>query len=187
MGNGQNIIDKILSDANIEATEIINKAKAEAQEVIEAAKIKSDKETAAIMEIAKEEAAKTLSKEISSNEMLAKKMLLQEKQNLISEVIIEAREKLYSLTETEYKVIVIAMLEKAAVGKDSEVILSSKDRNVLSEEISKRGYKISAEEREIEGGFIVKKGDIEYNYSFDSIISVEKEEIERLAAQALFN
>ena len=186
MSNGQNIIDKILADANAEAVEILAKAKASADEVIEKAKLKADKETAASMVIAKEEADKAEAKEISSKEMLAKKMLLQEKQSLISEVIDEAKKKLSSLTETEYKVILIAMLEKAGVEKDSEIVLSKEDNINFSKELSKRGYKISDEVREIQGGFVVKNGDIEYNYSFESIISVEKEDIEQLTAQILF-
>ena len=36
------------------------------------------------------------------------------------------------------------------------------------------------------GGFIVKNGDIEYNYSFESIITVEKEAIRQAAAEILF-
>ena len=48
------------------------------------------------------------------------------------------------------------------------------------------GYKVSDETRDIEGGFVVKNGDIEYNYSFKSIITVEREDILQLAAGILF-
>lgn len=186
MGNGQNIIDKILSDADTDAKAIIDEANKEADERINTAKAKAEKETAKLMAIAEEDAKKASSKEISSAQMTAKKMILAAKQEVISEVIKEAKEKLLTLSATEYKVIIIGMLERANVDKKSEVILSQKDKDAFGQELSQRGYKVSDEVREIEGGFIVKNGDIEYNYSFESIISVEKEDIEQLTAQILF-
>lgn len=47
-------------------------------------------------------------------------------------------------------------------------------------------FTLSAQTADISGGFIVKNGDIEYNYSFESIITVEKEEIQQIAAKILF-
>ncbi|MEA4816842.1 MAG: V-type ATP synthase subunit E [Lachnospiraceae bacterium] len=185
-GSGQNIIDKILADAKAQAKEITNAAKADYDTTVGMAKQKAEKETSAALKIAQDEAAKAASKEISAAEMQAKKMILEQKQACLEEVISIAKEKLKSLSDDEYKVILFSMLDKAIANKGSEIIFSAKDKANLQKEATAKGFKISDETRNIEGGFIVKKGDIEYNYSFESIISVEKEEIEQIAAEILF-
>ncbi|MDD3570518.1 MAG: V-type ATP synthase subunit E [Lachnospiraceae bacterium] len=185
-GNGQNMIDKILADAKAEAKIITDAATREAEAVLEAAKAKAQKESQALSELAQAEADKAAAKQISSAEMLAKKMILTQKQSTMEEVIEAAKAKLLSLTDVEYKVIIIGMLDKAEIDKDSEIIFSKKDKDSFGKEVASNGYKVSEETRDINGGFIVKKGDIEYNYSFESIISVEKEDIEQIAAGILF-
>lgn len=185
-GSGQNIIDKILADANSQAKEITNAAKTDYDAAIETAKQKADKEMSVALKVAEDEAAKAAAKEISAADMQAKKMILEQKQACLEDVILTAKEKLKSLSDDEYKVILFSMLDKAVKNKDSEIIFSAKDKSILGKEATAKGFKVSNETRNIDGGFIVKKGDIEYNYSFESIISVEKEEIERIAAEILF-
>ena len=185
-GNGENIIDKILADAKAEAKKITDDAQKEAEAVLEVANAKAQKESAALGELAQAEANKAAAKEISSAEMLAKKMILNQKQSILEEVITAAKAKLLSLTDVEYKVIIIGMLDKAEIYKNSEIIFNKKDKDAFGKEIAEKGYNVSDETRDIDGGFIIKKGDIEYNYSFESIISVEKEDIEQIAAEILF-
>ena len=79
---------------------------------------------------------------------------------------------------------ILGMLEKAEKG--DEIIFSEKDREALADVVAAKGFQVSKETREISGGFIVIKGDIEYNYSFEAIMAVEKEEIEQIAAEILF-
>ena len=67
-----------------------------------------------------------------------------------------------------------------------QTIFSSDDRQTFSLKAKEMGLKVSEETRDIDGGFVVKNGDIEYNYSFKSIISVEREDILQLAAGILF-
>ena len=185
-GNGQNMIDKILADAKAEAKIITDAATREAEAVLEAAKAKAQKESQALSELAQAEADKAAAKHLPPAEILAKRMKLTQNQPIMEEVIAEAKAKLLPLTDVEYKVIIIGMLDKAEIDKDSEIIFSKKDKDSFGKEIASNGYKISEETRDINGGFIVKKGDIEYNYSFESIISVEKEDIEQIAAEILF-
>ena len=182
MGNGQNIIDKILSDAKEEAAKIEEAAKKEADKIIAEAQSKADKESLKAREAAKDEADKAVAKEISSAQMRAKQMLLSEKQQCIEEAVKEAEKQLKELSEAEYKVVILNMITTAKKEEGSEIILSSADKEAFGKDIEKLGYKVSDEY----GGFVIKNGDIEYNYSFESIISVEKEEINLTAAKILF-
>lgn len=185
MDNGQNLIDKILADANAQAEEIKKAAKEEAEQIIAAAKAKASKEKAAADKITVLEAEKAASKELSAADMQAKKLILAEKQKCIEEVIAETEKKLASLKGEEYKNVILKMIKNADC-KDSEIIFSGKDKTELQKSVEDMGLKVSDETRDIDGGFVVKKGDVEYNYSFKSIITVEREEIQQIAAGILF-
>lgn len=78
------------------------------------------------------------------------------------------------------------MITTAKKEEGNEIILSSADKEAFGKDIENLGYKVSDECRDVNGGFVIKNGDIEYNYSFESIISVEKEEINLTAAKILF-
>ena len=52
--------------------------------------------------------------------------------------------------------------------------------------LAEQNVAVSEETRELEGGFIVKKGEIAYNYSFEAILTVETENIEQISAEILF-
>ncbi|MCI1931670.1 MAG: V-type ATP synthase subunit E [Clostridia bacterium] len=185
MDNGQNLINKILADANAQADEIKKTAQKEAEQIIAAAEAKAAKEKAAADKITNLEAEKAASKEISGADMQAKKLILAEKQKCIEEVIAEAEKKLASLKGEKYKNVILKMIKNADC-KDSEIIFSENDKATLQKDVEDMGLKVSDETRDIEGGFVVKKGDIEYNYSFKSIITVEREEIQQIAAGILF-
>lgn len=185
MGNEQKIKDKIISDANEEAKKIMAQAKKESDIIINSANEKAQKELASYRKQAEDDADKAAAKEISGAEMAAKKQILAKKQQLLEEVIEQARQKLLNLSDKEYKDVIFNMISNAEEG--NEIIFSKKDKERLSSFLEKKGINVSDETRNISGGFIVKKGDIEYNYSFESIIAVEKEYIEQIAAEILFN
>lgn len=186
MGNEQKMIDRIIADAKQEAQEILDKAKSEADLKVNSANEKAEKEMASYTKLAEAEAEKAASKEISGAYMEAKKQILSKKQEILEEVILEAKNKLLNLKDNEYEEIILNMIEKSCTD-DSEIVLSKKDKKTLKDVLSKKGIKVSDETRDITGGFIVKKGDIEYNYSFEAIIAVEHEYIEQIAAEILFN
>ncbi len=184
MGNEQKIIEKIIADAETEKAKILGEAETQANKVIKKAEELAKKEMEASSKLAKIEAEKAASKEISGAVMEAKKRVLTAKQQCMEATITKAKEKLLSLSGKDYEKTILAMLAKAEKGE--EIIFSKKDRDVLADVVAAKGFQVSKETREISGGFIVKKGEIEYNYSFEAIMAVEKEEIEQIAAEILF-
>ena len=81
---------------------------------------------------------------------------------------------------------IVTMINTAEKGE--EVIFSQKDKQneMLMAKMAENQVTVSNETRPLDGGFIVKKGEIEYNYSFEAILTVEKENIEQIAAEILF-
>lgn len=180
------IIDKILEEAEKETQNILAEGKKEADAIIKEAEGKAYKEKEVFRKRAEEEARKVHAKEVSGAEMEAKKAILAEKQNILAEVIAEAKKRLENLPDAEYVKVVGSMLDKLDASKGKEILVSAKDKDRLKDIIEEKGLILSAETREIDGGFIVRNGDIEYNYSFEAIIMVDKEEIQLIAAKILF-
>lgn len=186
MNDGKIIIDKILEEAEKETQVILREGKKEADAIIKAAEDKALKEKESFRKRAEAEARKVHAKEVSGAEMEAKKAVLAEKQNILAEVIEEAKKRLENLPDAEYIKVISGMLDRLDTNEGKEIIVSAKDRERLQSAIEEKGLTLSGETREIDGGFIVRNGDIEYNYTFDSIIMVDKEEIQLIAAKILF-
>ena len=181
--NGQGIIDKIIFDAKADAEAVINKAKAEADKIIDDANKKAQKQLNEYKAQAEIDAATVHSKEISAADLQARQSLLKLKQDYIEQCVKSAKEKLENMPFEEYEKTVLLMLSADKNSKDYEVIVSDEK---LKQSLKDAGYKVSDEKRKISRGFILKNGDIEYNYVFDSIMTIEKEEIEQTASSVLF-
>ena len=186
MNDGKIIIDKIIAEAEEAAKAIIAKGQQEADAILKAAQDKVDRELDVYDRNAQAEAEKAAAKEISGAEMQAKKAILETKQNILADVIAEAEKKLLSLDDAEYAKVIGGMLEKVDKKLGTEIIVSAKDASRLAAVVAEKGFVLSDKNSDISGGFIVKNGDIEYNYSFESIITVEKEDIQQIAAKILF-
>lgn len=186
MNDGKFIIDKIIGDADDSVKQILADAKENAQQIIAAAKEKAEKEMAKSDKAVQEEKEKIFSKQISGAEMDAKKAILAQKQAILAEIIKEAEDRLVALNDESYAEVIGQMLDNMDKSLGTEVIVSEKDKARLADVISAKGFTLSDNSADINGGIIIKNGDIEYNYSFGSIIAIEKEEIQQIAAKILF-
>lgn len=186
MNDGKIIIDKIISDAEKVANVTISQAQKEVDALLKAAKDKAHKQLDQMDRDAHSEADRVKSKEISAADMQAKKAILETKQAILAEIIAEAEQRLVSMEDAEYAKVIGGMLGRLDKSLGTEVIVSKKDVARLADVIREKGFVLSEKTADIKGGFIVKNGDIEYNYSFESIITVEKEAIRQTAAEILF-
>ena len=180
MNDGKIIIDKIIAEAEEAAKSILDKAQKEADEILRTGPVD------VFDRYAEDEAGKARAKEISGAEMQAKKAVLEKKQSILADIIAEAEKRLSSLDDAEYAKVIGGMLERLDKSCGTEIIVSRKDQKRLADVIAEKGFTLSEKTGDIGGGFIVKNGDIEYNYSFASIINVEKEEIQQIVAGILF-
>lgn len=186
MNDGKIIIDKIIEKAEAEAQAIRVQGKKQAEAIGQQAQERAKKARILAEKLANTEGEKVSAKEISGAQLKGKIAILEEKQRLLEDVVSEAKKRLETLPDQQYKEVIGAMLQRLEPTYGKEIIVSKADQERLKDVISEKGYILSAENRDITGGFIVKNGDIEYNYSFASIISIEQEEIRQVAAKILF-
>ena len=180
MNDGKIIIDKIIAEAEAAAKASLAKGQKEADAILMAAQEKVNRELDAFDRTAQAEAEKAAAKEVSGAQMKAKKAILETKQEILAETIAEAEKRLLSLEDAEYARVIGGMLKKLDRSLGTEILVSQKDAARLAAVIKENGFTLSDRAADISGGFIVKNGDIEYNYSFESIITVEKEEIQQI-------
>jgi len=186
MNDGKIIIDKIIADAEETVKKITDEAKEAAEATIKSYEDKAAKEKAKNDKIVADEKERVIAKQISSAQMSAKKSVLARKQSILEDVLKEAEKRLNNLSDKEYVKVIGTMLDSIDKNLGTEVIVSSKDRLRIADVISEKGFVLSDKTADIEGGLIIRNGDIEYNYSFNSIITIEKDDIQQIAAKILF-
>ena len=112
MNDGKIIIDRIMAEADKEIEAFMLEGKHEADAIMKAAEEKARREKESYRKKAEEEARKARAKEISGAEMEAKKAILQEKQDILEEIIAEAKKRLENLPDAEYAKVIGGMLER---------------------------------------------------------------------------
>ena len=193
----QSVIDKILADAQAEAERITGEA--EEKESLEQAKLTSQlQEYKRQTEILADRAGKDEKSHIlAAARMEIAGELLAEKRKILDEVFELARRQLKSLPDDEYGKLITKLMLGAVETGDEEVILDKNENridqqfiNMVNQQLcsSKKGnLRLSEEEQDIEGGFILRRGRIKTNVSFDVLLDRARKELEIELAKELFS
>ena len=184
-------IDKITKEieleADKEAASIVSAAEAAAQ----AARDKADKKRQAFISSADEKLSKKLAEENkktqSQCEQAEKLILLETKQFLIEDILRKAKVKLLIQGKEDYFDTLLKLLEKSVQADKGELMLNEKDMGRIPSDFeakanaiaTKKGgtVELSKNTVDIEGGFILKYGNIEINSSFDAIFDENRDEL----------
>ena len=139
----------------------------------------------------------TISRIESAAALQERKIILETKQQMISNIITKARESLANLSDSEFTEIILSMVKKYAHNKAGKILFSASDKNrlpmdfndrmkaVLSEKSEAR-LSVSDEITDLDGGFLLVYGDIEENCFFDALFLAEKETLQDKVNSLLF-
>ncbi|MBM3234952.1 hypothetical protein FJZ31_01505 [Candidatus Poribacteria bacterium] len=194
----EKILARIADDAQKEADRIIERANLNAQEII-----KKAEEAAEILKVesfqrTEEEVAQRKERMVAMARLDFRKRILDEKQRAIDAVFQKAIETLCKLEDDEYRALMKRMLLSGVQTGAEEIILSQRDKtrltpsflNELNEELRNNGQKgnltISQETRQMSGGFVLRRGDIELNSAFESLFESSRDELESEVGRLLF-
>ena len=181
MSNISNLTSKILKDAEERKDSILAKAESEKASIIEKRNKEAKALEAEMIEKAKSEAQTRKERVISGAELKARNEKLKAKQAIIEEVFI--KESILTL----------------GIAGDEKLILNEKGKSLvdntllvdINKELTSKGKKglltISTEVGNFKGGFILEKGGIEINNTFEALVSSLKDELEFEVANELFN
>ncbi|EDT86136.1 V-type ATP synthase subunit E [Clostridium botulinum] len=199
MSNLENLTSKIIEDANKEAEKLLSEAKKEENKIVDEKIKKANKAKEQIIERAKRESKTKAERVISNAHLKVRNNKLEAKQEMINKVFDEAVIKLQNLSKDEYLNFVKSSILSLDIEGDEEIIVSPNDKDkidislmlTLNNQLKAKGkkalLKISNENRNIKGGFILYKNGIEINNSFEALVDSLRDELEQEIIEALFS
>lgn len=193
----EKILKAIETDARANADAILSKANKEAEELIENARADAEKKCSEIAQKSETEVKAVLSRAKSAAMLQERQIILNAKQQMINNMIVNAKNTLINLSDEEYTEVVIRMVKKYAHREAGKIAFSEKDlkrlpkdfnlklQNALTDKVG-ASLTLSEVASKIDGGFLLIYGDIEENCSFDAIFSAAKEELQDKVNTFLF-
>ena len=172
--------DKINSDAEKQAADIIAAAKAEAE--TDAEKIRAD---------AEKKAELIINSGKSSAELLKRDTALKCRRELIEKALITVADTVNAYGDKDYFNFLLTLIKKEKLNGKGEVYLSVKDKvrdiAAFKSELSALNLTLSDTFANINGGFILKYGDIQINGELSALIHEKRDMLTDELNKALFN
>ncbi len=201
------IIDRIKKEAEEKTGEIIAQAEVQAREFQEKSAAEVEAEINTLRDKGKAEINLQQSRKMQLAELRSRQELLAEKQRLMESAFQKAQKKLANLETKEYHEMLKGLILTYPLEGDEEVIISAADERRLTKESLNPHKWIKELNQQLEkrkgrgklklvaqsepgqlrgGGFILKRGKVEANYSFASILSSLRQDLEPEIARILF-
>lgn len=194
--NAEQVVDKILSEANAKAETIVNEAKAGAEQ--KSAELEQEIKDFDVQteQLAKDAADDKLQRMLARARMANAKQLLAAKVNLLDEVFEQAKAAVNTLPDDPYLDLMTKLMKQAVETGDEEVIVGKDEQRINESFISKlnkelgSGFKgnlrLSKQRSDISGGFILSRGKVQINAGTDVLIESLRDTMETELAQTLF-
>ena len=192
----QQVIEKILSDAKAEAAKIGQEARdkqAGEQAGLEQQLGDYRAQTKALAEKAGRDEKLHI---LAAARMQIAKEYLAEKRKILDEVFEQARRRVQSLPDGEYRGLMAHLMLAAVETGEQEVVIGNKEGRIddsLLREVNgklaacgKGNLRLSQQRRNFAGGFILKRGKIKTNVSIDVLLDRARKELEIELAGQLF-
>lgn len=194
--DAENVVAKILADARAEGEKI--KRQAQEKQAAEQAKLDEqlaqyNKQTDALAQKAAEAEKSHL---LAAARMQIAKELLTEKRKILDEVFEQARRQLLNLPDRQYRQVIAGLMVRAVETGNEEVVVDKNEKRIDQELVNqvnqrlagqnKGNLRLSDQRQELGGGFILKRGKIRTNVSFEVLLNQARKELEIELAKELF-
>lgn len=196
MAGLKKIMDEIREEAQAAAQTTVDQAKAEAERLTAEAKQEADQKVQEIQKRNEHQIEEMEERSRSALELERKRALLKAKQQMIEDVLLQAKSKMLSLPAEEYFDTLQKMIVSAAHRNESgSLCFCETDRARLPEDFMEKlaallpeGSKLTLSDRsvDISGGFVLDYDGVEENGSFDAVFSAQKEKLQDEVRAILF-
>ncbi|MFW0861710.1 MAG: V-type ATP synthase subunit E [Dethiobacter sp.] len=199
MSGANKLKEKILAEARSQAADVLADARLKSSEILARSEREAAVKKVSLLEQAAVHAGERRSRAQTIAELDARKAILAAKGSMIEDVLKQALKRLGLLEAKAYQEILFSMLLAASQTGTEEVIVSQSDRarftpefltrvnQALTQQGKKGNLTFSVETSEMYGGFILRNGDVETNNSFDSILGIQRDQLEPEVAAILFS
>lgn len=186
------IIGRIQAEAQAEVEAIRAEGAAKAAEISAAYAAQAEALRAAEAEKARQAADALLERGVRSDAMDKSKAILAAKQACIDEAFALAAKKLAELPREQYIDVLAAMALSAGM-EEGEILFSDADRESIGAQVVEKAnekggrFTLGAETRPMEGGLILKRGDVELNCAFATQLRLLRQTMAADVAAILFS
>lgn len=190
----EKIISTIDEQSNAHTKAARQEAQKSAERILEDARAQAKKDYDLHMSETEERCRRISAAAESASVSVRNKMLLKTRVECIYEAINAAVKKLENLPDDEYFELLRRLIKSNAEEKEGELLLNSRDLkrlppdfiNSVNRDLNSGKLTVCPENADIDGGFILKYGDIEINCSFSAIASSKSDRLKDSAAKVLF-
>ena len=191
----EKITGRIAADASQEIAAIQAEARRQADEIAGRYEAQARRESEDILARGRRAADERVERLASVAQLDARKLELAAKQEMLSKAYDLALEKLVNLPDKEYVSLLADLAVRASSTGREAVIFSQKDRSrygkaVVTQANEKLGdghLTMSEQSRPIQGGLILSDGDVEVNCTFETLVRLQRGEMDREVAKVLFD
>lgn len=191
----EKITGRIAEDAGREIGEINAEARRQADEIMARYEAQAQRESEEILSRGRRNADERVERLASVAQLDARKLELAAKQEMLSKAYDLALEQLVNLPDKEYVDLLADLAVKASSTGREAVIFSQKDRarygkavvTQANEKLGDGHLTMSEQSRPIQGGLILSDGDVEVNCTFETLVRLQRGEMDREVAKVLFD
>ncbi len=183
MSNLENLIQKILEDGRKEAKVIAQESQMNNKEILDSKIDEANDNKDKIIERANRDASMLKERIISEAELKVRDKKLKAKREILDRVFDRAKDELANIGEDDYLNFLKGHMNKMNLKGTEVLIVPEKYKEI----VKKSGiYSNISNEESVATGFLLKDGNININYSFESLVDFRREDIEVEIAQKLF-
>lgn len=192
-------LDKILAEirdeAAAEAKQALDAAQSQADRILAQAKEDSQAQADKILAAAKQDVADIERNRESALALQRRQRTLAQKQALLAETLQKAQDAILALPEDVYFDLLVRLAQKAAEPGEGVLLLNQADKKRAPADFAKKlaaalpqgaSLSISDDTRELDGGFVLKYGDVEENCSIGDMFNARADEFSDLIRDTLF-
>ena len=192
----EQVIEKILSDARAEAEKITKDAEqkqADEQEKLAQQLEEYGRQTEELAGRAAEDKRRRI---LAAARMQIAKDRLAEKARILDDVFEQAQKQLKTLPDEEFSLLMTQLMLAAVETGDEEVIVDKNETRIdhrFIKQVNRRlgpGYKgnlrLAEQKQDIVGGFVLRRGKIKNNVSFDVLLTQARNDLDIELAKQLF-
>ncbi|MCM1195335.1 MAG: V-type ATP synthase subunit E family protein [Corallococcus sp.] len=188
MNGKDNIINKILSDADEKCREILSDAESRAKQIADNAAVQAEKDGQAVLRRAESVSAERLKNRLATAELDARKYKLGQKQQLISDCYDRARQALRSLSASDRTVFLKNLIRKHA-DKGEVVYITKGDQDVVTQKFLDgfgKGLTLGKKFIDADFGIVLEGNGYEKDLTLSRIVEYLREQTEGKVASVLF-
>lgn len=192
MSGTQDMIARILADAEAEGARIEEQARSKAAALLQEAEEQAEESKQRAGEEAAKQAEDVVRSAKSAAELIRRNSLLEKRRQLIADALNGTVRDLAALPDEAYMSLLLRLSETAARKGEGVLRLNARDlarqgTETLSRDLGDgRVIRLSEEPAAIDGGFLLEYGELEMNSSFSALVEEKRERLEDLLNRELF-